>query len=166
YVSVHEQRNAPPSEAGHFHVRFVERAEPGDRYQVAELRGPGKYVGTLMFMQGQADPDSIAPPHTLAFLEGDERIVVDDIESVLGTGTEDYFDAGYYWLSGRFDSPFATLVALSEDDEHGSVTAARWHVLTNSIEFRESFDFSFEYGADLPKTAERYASVAYYYLFE
>jgi hypothetical protein len=50
--------------------------------------------------------------------------------------------------------------------ERGSVTAGRWHVLTDSIEFRESLDFSFEYGADRPRTAERYASVAYYYLFE
>jgi hypothetical protein len=72
-------------------------------------------------------------------------------------------------LNARTDScaaPFATLVSLSEEDERGSVRAARWHVLTNSIEFRESLDFSFEYGADRPRTAERDASVAYYYLFE
>jgi hypothetical protein len=119
-----------------------------------------------MFLEGQSDPETVAKPHALAFLIGDERIVIDGSETLLGTGTEDYFDAGFYWDDGPFDSPFAALISQDEQDERGSVTAARWHVLTNSIEFSESLDFSFEYGANRPRTAIRYASVAYYYLFD
>ena len=48
------------------------------------------------------------------------------------------------WLSGRFPSPFPTLVSLSDSD-----------VVLNHIELRESLG-----------TADRCASVAFYYLFE
>jgi hypothetical protein len=120
----------------------------------------------MVFMQGVLDSDAVAAHYPLGFLEGDERIVVDGSATVLGTGTEDFFDAGYYWGSGRFDSPFATLISRHEDANGGSVTAARWHALTNSIEFEDSLELTFEYGAPRPKSATDYASVAYYYLFD
>jgi hypothetical protein len=167
-VRIQQRTAAPARDAGHFHATYQHSVAPfdqDDRYQVAALQGHGKYVGTLMFMQGTLDREAVAARYPLGFLEGDERILVDGAESVLGTGTEDYFDAGYYWTSGRFDAPFATLISRSEDANGGSVTAARWHVLTNSIEFDKSLELTFEYGAPRPKSATDYASVAYYYLF-
>jgi hypothetical protein len=46
------------------------------------------------------------------------------------------------------------------------VTAARWSSLRDAIEFRESLDISFEYGANRPASAAAYTSVAFYYLSE
>lgn len=167
-LSVSQDASAPPVDAGHFHASYQHSSGPfleGARYDVATLDGHGKYVGTLLYMQGTLDADAYAH-YPLGFLEGDERIVIDDEVAVLGTGTEDFFDAGYYWGSRRFDSPFATLISRDETADGGSVTAARWHILTNSMEFKRSLALSFEYGADRPQSATDYASVAYYYLFD
>ncbi|HET8933584.1 MAG TPA: DUF2961 domain-containing protein [Polyangiales bacterium] len=168
-ISLQQSTQPTPSAAGHFHAVYRHSVGPfndGDRYQLANVEGRGKYVGTLVYMQGQLDNEAVAARYPLGFLEGDERIAVDGKDTVVGTGTEDFFDAGYYWGNGRFDSPFATLISKTEDANGGSVTAARWHILTNSIEFEQALDFSFEYGADRPKSATDYASVAYYYLFD
>lgn len=168
-LSLRQSTKPPPPAAGHFHTHYQHSLGPfkaGDRYALATLQGPGKYLGTLMYMQGQLDNEAVAARYPLAFLEGDERITVDGEDTILGTGTEDYFDAGYYWGNGRFDSPFATLISKAEDANGGSVTAARWHILSNSIEWKDTLDFSFEYGADRPPSATDYASVAYYYLFD
>jgi hypothetical protein len=166
---IQQGEEALPDGAGHFYAsyrRSVGPFQPGDRYQHATLQGAGKYVGTLMYLQGTLDTEAIHAHYPLSFLEGDERITVDGADSVLGTGTEDYFDAGYYWGAGRFDSPFATLISREEEADGGSITAARWHILSNSIEFKESLDFSLEYGANRPQSATDYASVAFYYLFD
>jgi hypothetical protein len=83
-----------------------------------------------------------------------------------GTGTEDVFDGGWYFIDGRYDRPFSALIAKSteEQTETGSVSMVRWNVLTNAIPFRESFRLEFEYGAYRPETALSYGSVAFYYL--
>jgi Protein of unknown function (DUF2961) len=169
-VQVAKRSVAPEPAAGHFHAVWNQRRAPfsaHDRYPVAALSGGGKYLGTLMFLHGQVDAES-ATPYAMGFLEGDERIVVDGETVSQGTGTEDYFDAGWYFRDGRFDSPFATLIALAKDRDtgRGSATMARWHVLSDAIEFRDSFELSFEYGANRPDSASDYASVAFYYSAE
>jgi hypothetical protein len=169
-VRIAHLSDAPKPAAGHLHATWNQRRAPfqvDERYPVAALKGHGKYVGALVYMQGVVDPSS-ATPYPLGFLEGDERIVVDGTTCEEGTGTEDYFDAGWYWNEGRFDAPFATLISREEDQamKTGSVTAARWHALTIAIEFESSFELSFEYGANRPQSATDYASVAFYYLFD
>ena len=131
---------------------------------VADLRGRGKYVGTMMFVRGREDPEtSIRSPFN--FLEGDDRTIVDGVES-RGTGTEDVFDGGWYFIDGRYDRPFTALIAKSANDatEEGDVTMLRWNVLANAIPFRDAFRLDFETGANRPETAISYASVAFYYL--
>jgi hypothetical protein len=166
-VRVVGDQEEPAGTSGHFHAVWNERRGPfhsDERYMVAAVRGRGKYVGTLMYMHGSTDTDS-ATPYPLGFLEGDERVSVDGRAAVLGTGTEDYFDAGWYFRDGRFASPFSALIARSDDGASGlgSVTAARWHLLGDAIEFADSFELSFEYGANRPQAASDYASVAFYY---
>ncbi|HEX4340670.1 MAG TPA: hypothetical protein VH062_32400 [Polyangiaceae bacterium] len=48
-------------------------------------------------------------------------------------------------------------------DVPGQVTAVRWSLLGDAIDFQKSFDLSFEYGANSPATALDYASAALYY---
>jgi hypothetical protein len=160
-------RDAVAPESMHFHAQTHENVAPfadAARYTVAAMRGPGKYVGTLVQMDGEVDPGS-ATPLPLGFLEGDERIVVDGATVGEGTGTEDYFDAGWYFPSGPFSTPFASAIAIASDDvsQRGSVTAARWHLMQDAIEFADSFELTFEYGANRPASATRYASVAFFY---
>jgi hypothetical protein len=157
----------PAREWGHLHASWHEQTDsfaPGGRYVVADLHGRGKYVGTMMFVRGRADPEAaISSPFN--FLEGDDRTIVDGVTSK-GTGTEDVFDGGWYFIDGRYDRPFSALIEKTSDDATGvgSVSMLRWNVLANAIPFQDSFRLDFEYGANQPETAISYASVAFYYL--
>ena len=61
---------------------------------------------------------------------------------------------------------FLALLSTSVDgtNRFGQASMLRWHLLRDAIEFRDSFDFSFEYGSPRPASAARYLSVAFYYL--
>jgi hypothetical protein len=157
----------PAADWGYLHASGHEQADsfaPGGRYVVADLHGRGKYIGTMMFVQGRADPEG-ATPSPFNFLEGDDRVIVDGISSK-GTGTEEFFDGGWYFIDGRYDRPFSALIAKTSDDATGlgAVSMLRWHVLANAIPFQDSFRLDFEYGANRPETANSYASIAFYYL--
>jgi hypothetical protein len=157
----------PAGDWGYFHATRSERTgefHADERYVVADLHGRGKYVGTLMYLEGRADDDT-ATPSPYNFLEGDDRTTVDGTLSK-GTGTEDVFDGGWYFIDGRYDRPFSALIVKTSNDETktGAVSMLRWNVLANAIPFRETFSLDFEYGANRPQTAISYRSVAFYYL--
>ena len=159
--------STPAGEWGYFHAAWREKLgefAPNERYVAAELAGAGKYVGTMMYVVGQKDPET-ATPSPFNFLEGDDRTVVDGTAS-LGTGTEDVFDGGWYFIDGRYDRPFTALIAKTSNDDTGvgAVSMLRWNVLANAIPFRNSFLLDFEVGARRPVTGISYASVAFYYL--
>lgn len=156
----------PESEWGYFHATYNEVTAPvpeNTLYPVTKISGKGKYVGTFMFMEGHRDENS-AISHPLNFLEGDEIGIIDGELKIHGTGTEDYFNAGFYFLDGEYNYAFSGMNYKWSDDYSGKVSAYRWHVLTDEINFNESFELNFEYGADVPQIADRYASVGYYYL--
>lgn len=152
----------------HAQLRVENSPEPGERFLVAELSGPGKYVGTLMMMRGGPFSEqaflTLPGPMPLNFLEGDDRLEVDG-EISQGTGTEESFNGGWYFSDGPFDSPFAALLHLYEDPQgtRGEATAVRWNVLSDAIPFQTSFRLSYEYGANHPQTASEYRGVAFFY---
>jgi hypothetical protein len=102
----------------------------------------------------------------LNLLEGNELGFIDGLPRIFGTGTEDYFNGGFYFGSGAFDSPFAAAnhVQGGLGSDPGVVSCCRWHVLTDAIDFQESFTLRFQYGNNAPAVVQRYATVAYYYL--
>ncbi len=158
----------PDGEWGTLHADFRLAAAPLPEdalYRVAEIEGRGKFVGTMMFMQGEKVAGPIFPSW-FSFLEGDEEIVVDGDTVALGTGTEDYFSGGWYFFDGPYNHPFGALMQLHADAETqtGVVSVLRWHILTDAIRFDQSLVFDFEYGANHPEVVVEYASVAYYYL--
>ncbi|HMJ15596.1 MAG TPA: DUF2961 domain-containing protein [Polyangiaceae bacterium] len=157
---------APDGEWGHLHVttRDVREHLGAENFNVARARGRGKYVGTLLLLDGRSDPSWVfADPFN--FLEGDPRFSVDGTFSQ-GTGTEELFDAGIYFRDGTFDSWFAAVpyVAQNTSEQSGVVTLLRWNVLGNAVSFANGFDLDLEYGLKNPSTAGRYRSVAFYYL--
>jgi len=163
-------RSAPDPRSEYLHVQRSQTHAPfvsGQRHPIATITGEGKYVGTLAQLRGQVDRQS-ATPFPLGFLEGDERVVVDGTTALEGTGTEDYFDAGWYFANGLFSRDFSALIDLSSDDatQRGSASMLRWHVLADAIEFHASFEMSLEYGANRPDSASDYVTSAFYYLAE
>lgn len=150
-----------PREVPHFHAQW-RRENPttqGRSYTVLEAAGTGHYVGTALFMQNLGP--GVPPFGKLVFLEGDEQMFVDGevSPSIAGTGTEDYFDGGFYFDHGPLAAPYAG--AVIRDEATARVSAYRWHV-EDAIPFAKSLRVTIEHGP-ANNVETDYSSVAYFY---
>ncbi|UJH90674.1 DUF2961 domain-containing protein [Antarcticibacterium sp. 1MA-6-2] len=71
-------------------------APTGEPHLLLKGKGKGHYVGTVLQAQG------LEPGMTL-FFEGDDVTTIDGEVRVHGTGSEDYFNGGWYALLDRWD---------------------------------------------------------------
>jgi len=168
-ISGRVDRALPAEPWGYLHARSFAVAGPqpeGSRFEVVSVSGRGRHVGTFLFAAGDGDRRMGPFRTSLNILEGNEEGIIDGVAKIFGTGTEDYFNAGFYFGAGPFDSPFAAAnyVKGGFSNEPGVVSCCRWHVLSDAIDFQESFALRFQYGVDNPAMVRRYATVAYYYL--
>lgn len=130
-----------------FHARYVDdylrEGEPD--FVVLDVKGSGHFVGMALL-----SPSS--------FLEGNETIIADDAgkRAWVGTGTEDYFNGGWYYCHGPYDQPFSGCVHTGK-----FVAAYRFH-LTDAIPFSKSLKVSIEHGAGNDQLG-RARGVAYWY---
>ena len=116
---------------GYFHASW--RREPRTRSQkpfvILEAQGRGHLVGVNMSMQGY--------DNGMQYLEGDELVTVDGEKtpSIRGTGTEDYFNGGWYFNKGEFAAPYHGLIL--KDDTLNRIAAYRFH-MQDAISFTSS----------------------------
>ncbi len=98
----------------------------------------------------------------LGFLEGDERYFIDGSLRGQGTGTEDYFNSGWYFDRGPFAAPFHGLIV--KNVKRGRIAAYRWE-LPDAIPFHDSIRVDIEHGTGNSVVAD-YATTAYWYQTE
>lgn len=79
-----------------YSVWHREETPMGKFYRFLSQKGKGHYVGTIHQAQG------LRPGMTL-FFEGDDSTYVDNKMRVHGTGSEDYYNGGWYALLDRWD---------------------------------------------------------------
>ena len=143
-------------DALYFHAQYRQvRSEPDKPIRILKTEGRGHYVGTLLSMQpGQGG--------ALGYLEGDEMIYIDGEEkpSIIGTGTEDYFSSGWYYITGEYSAPYHGITI--KDTEKGRVNTYRWHI-EDPIPFKESLLFEIEHGGVNDAPGVEYSSVAFWY---
>jgi hypothetical protein len=148
----------PASDIGYFHATWKRepRTASAKPYVVLDAQGRGQLVGVNMSMQGY--------DNGMQYLEGDELVYVDGEKtpSLGGTGTEDYFNGGWYFNKGEFAAPFHGLIL--KDDTLNRIAAYRFHV-QDAISFTSSLLFSIEHGDRNSEIAD-YSSTAYWYQLE
>jgi hypothetical protein len=145
-----------PPDVATFHAwwhRDARTAGP-EPHRVIEAQGKGQFVGLSLNAESYRN--------NLEFLEGDEFFYVDGEFRGQGTGTEDYFNGGWYFQAGAFDAPTHGVVV--KDDERGRIAAYRWH-LFDPVEFDDSIRIELEHGHANTVVAD-YATVAYWYQTE
>ena len=166
-VQLYGSDELPRGEWGRLHVAWSEQRDPspGARFDAAVLSGRGKYLGTLMYMRGQADASRTPRADELGFMEGDERLELDGQVTALGTGTDNYFTGGFFFEDGPYSAPFSAVSQLAVDEEQGTseTTMMRWTILSDALNFQNQLALSFELGADRPETVRDYAAVSFYY---
>lgn len=129
-----------------------------DNYVFLEATGRGHFVGvTQAVEQNQTD----------WFGEGDDMIFIDgdQMPTINGTGTEDYFNGAW----GFGDQPFAYLhngAPFIVDGEHigGRYCMYRWHI-ESPIPFEKSIRVTIEHG-HANHREDNFYSVAYWYQTE
>jgi hypothetical protein len=123
------------------------RGEPthGDDWTFADVAGRGKFVGVSQTMEGL-----LADGNTRGYLEGDERVSVDGerTPAIHGTGTEDYYESGWYFNTGTYSTPFhgnSAHEVRAGFCTHECDGAWRLHI-TDAIGFENQLDFTIEHG--------------------
>ena len=126
-------------------------------HELLKMEGRGHYVGTLLQSQGTRAGMTI-------FFEGDDSTVVDGELVMHGTGSEDYFNGGWYAYPDRWDD--AVSLPL-----HGSLdysipfcrTGGYRFFVSDKIPFKKSFYHSIEHGPTDNNVPAIYTSLAFYY---
>lgn len=124
---------------------------PGKLFPILDAQGRGHYCGVSHAMQGGGG---------LGFLEGDEMLWIDDRDNTKynGTGTEDYFNGGWYF-GGTGNAP---LYGCGVFDDPGSrCLAFRMH-FTDYVPFQQKARIGIEHGHNNEVQAD-YTGVTYWY---
>lgn len=123
--------------------------------------GRGKFVGVAHTMEGHTPSGNVR-----AHLEGDERVYVDGSASpsLYGTGTEDFYEGGWYFNHGTFNAPMNGNPAHEE-----AATGCRYDctstyrlMLSEAVTFDSGLRFGIEHGASDQDPAY-YSSTAFWY---
>ncbi len=152
-----------PADTPYFHARYRQEypAVMGRDYQIANIEGAGRYVGTVM---------SVTMAQDGWWGEGDDYFYIDgeEVPSIQGTGSEDYFNDAWGFrprTSNWFGQSWWTGWAAGDWG-----VCYRWHI-PDSVSFTKSLKVEIEHkgNADPPYDAwymERpdfLSSVAFWY---
>lgn len=134
-----------------------EKPKKGEYYTFLSTKGKGHYVGTIHQAQG------LRPGMTL-FFEGDDSTYVDGKMRSHGTGSEDYYNGGWYALLDRWDRGISMPI-------HGCLdyslpmnrTGAYRFFLTDKITYEKEIYQGIEHGPENNEFPVDYTSVAFLY---
>ncbi|MFH1131132.1 MAG: DUF2961 domain-containing protein [Pseudomonadota bacterium] len=131
--------------------------QSGVTFRWLSRNGQGHYAGTYLVTEGKS--------YLPGWLEGDDRFTVDGELVIHGTGTEDYFNAGWYAVTNRLDKPgafpFHGFPIYGRTADSMRVVAYRWHV-TDSVPYSQTILAEIEHGGS-NNTATDYRSAIYFY---
>ncbi|HDJ34650.1 MAG TPA: DUF2961 domain-containing protein [Bacteroidetes bacterium] len=140
------------------HWRRENRPAEGQPYSILSgYEGKGHYVGTILACQGLLKG-------TTGYFEGDDQTITDGKLRLHGTGSEDYFNGGWYLIPDRWDMAHSM-------PTHGclgyvnalSRTGGFRHYLADKLNFNEDFSLTIEHGPEGNRFPVDYRSVAFFY---
>ncbi|MGQ8334931.1 glycoside hydrolase family 172 protein [Sunxiuqinia sp. A32] len=144
---------------GKFYASWRHELNPplGQSYQILKKEGKGHYVGTLLQAQGRNSGMTI-------FFEGDDECYVDGELQLHGTGSEDYFNGGWYALADRWDQAFSLPLHGCLDYSIPMARTGGYRLLvSDKIPFNREILQTIEHGPENNNIPVNYASVAFYY---
>ncbi|WP_255956059.1 DUF2961 domain-containing protein [Streptomyces odontomachi] len=127
----------------------------------ADRTGRGKFVGVSDTMQGH-----LTSGNTRAYLEGDERVYTDGqlTPQLHGTGTEDFYESGWYFNRGTYTNPMNGNPAheLRTGGCENECDGAYRLMLGDAVAYESGLRFGMEHGPadDVPA---HYGSTAFLY---
>lgn len=130
----------------------------------ADVEGDGRLAAFYLAAEGGEDTHNLVP-HPLNFLEGDETMIADGVVVARGTGTEDFFNGGFYFKDGPYGAPWGGVSVVGvQANDWGRAQMARYFLGADQLRFRESFRATLEVGVNHPDIPHRYRSLAIFYV--
>lgn len=158
-VTVYYTESKRSPEEGKLYAEWkrVVNPEMGKPYLILDKRGRGHYVGTLLQAQGLNSGMT-------RFFEGDDECFVDGQMRLHGTGSEDYFNGGWYALPNRWDQAFSLPLSgcLAYSIPLARTGGFRFY-LTDKVSFEKNFHLTIEHSGEKNNIPVDYTSVAFYY---
>lgn len=169
------------TDTGYFHTTSRRGlTTPGEDWNFMNAEGAGTFYGVTHTMRGLIPPNSTRESTELQplssddpvsnqrnYLEGDERFFVDGSSSPAwyGTGSEDYYESGWYFRAGTtFSMPLAGNPAheINGDGCQYDCTGAYRLQVPDAVPFSDGMVAGIEHGPANDEPGD-YSSTAYWY---
>lgn len=130
----------------------------GVPHLIADVKGRGHFVGTIVAAQG------LEAGHTM-FWEGDDVAVIDGEMRIHGTGSEDYFNGGWYAVMDRWNLGMSLPIHGSLDyDLMTSRTGGYRFYLSDKLNFEKSLRLTIEHQPEPERNVKTdYTSLGFFY---
>jgi len=151
----------PNGSVGYFHATFNQTENAvGQDYAFLDTQGRGVFAGLTHTMRGENG-------NQRGYLEGNERVINDNLLSPAwnGTGTEDFYESGWYFSGGiPYSMPLTGNPAYNPGTEGfaNDTTGAYRLFPAEAISFGQRLRFTIQHGP-VDDVASNYSSVAFWY---
>ncbi len=150
--------------------RTVRREDEGDNYDLIDVRGSGKYLGTIL-SAWDLDRDALNGPldknWRFPYLESNVDVWVDDHLALPGTGIEDDFNAGFYYVYAGYVGYKSTYclsgVTLLDYSTPLEPSSQYRFYLNDAPEFRNHLNVQVQHGNKGNNLSVTYSSTAFWY---
>lgn len=135
----------------------TERPAMGKPHVFLETSGKGHYIGSILQAQGLT-------PGMTYFFEGDDSTMIDGENRLHGTGSEDYFNGGWYAQLDSWDAKMSLPLhgALDYSLPYCRTGGYRFY-LSDKLSFEKNIYHSIEHGPANNDISAEYTSVSFYY---
>lgn len=134
-----------------------EKPDEGEYYTFLDFKGKGHYVGTIHQAQGLTEGMTL-------FFEGDDVTEVDGKMRLHGTGSEDYYNGGWYALLDRWDRGVSLPIHGSLDYSLPMGRTGGYRLfLSDKMSFEKDIHHKMEHGPVDNKFPVDYISLAFFY---
>lgn len=148
-----------PEQEGKFYAHWNKNIKPqaGRPHVFLDATGRGHYVGTILQAQG-------LKAGMTYFFEGDDSTSVDGSFRMHGTGSEDYFNGGWYAMMDRWDGKMSLPLHGALDYSLPFCRTGGYRLfISDKISFENAIFHSIEHGPVGNEFPVDYTSLALYY---
>jgi hypothetical protein len=151
----------PNGSVGYFHATFKQTENAtGQDHVFLDTQGRGVFCGLTHTMRGENG-------NQRGYLEGNERVINDNLLSPAwnGTGTEDFYESGWYFRGGiPYSMPLTGNPAYNPGTEgFANDTTGTYRLFpAEAISFGQRLRFTIQHGP-VDDVASNYSSVAFWY---